>query len=590
MRVGLQRVLRSCAWVLCLGLGLASHAQAPVATDTPATGALAPEIGAPAPRAVPSLWQSVAPHLTRGAASAPALVGARPAPQVPALEPASPASADPAPHLPEAPAISLNFQQIELRALLQVFAEFTGLNFVINDKLSHTVSIRLEALPWPQALEAVLQTQGLVARQQGRVVWVVPEDEWWQREKKRLQAQAALEDMGAVHTRSWRLQYARAVDMAQRLMGLLHNTSAGSAGRWLSPRGAVLAEPRTNQLFVSDVPARLREVQALLAQMDVPVRQVMIEARIVEADTQFGQSLGVRWGVGASRTITVDGQSTRVGQLGAGSVTDGPGAKPGAQLAFAATQAGQALVVPASVAVSLFNASAERFLNLELSALEAEGRGQVVSRPRVITADQTKALIEQGTELPYQTATTTGATTVSSLNFRKANLKLEVTPQITPEGEVVLEVDVNRDSVGQLTPAGYAINTKHVKTQVRVPDGGTVVLGGIYEDSDKHDGAGLPRLARWPLLGWLFGHRQQVQRRTELLVFLTPRVLADASVAEPTGLTGLPGATRDAQAAPHASHAPPVAPAAFPAAFPAVAPAASSAASPAASPAGPTPR
>ena len=349
--------------------------------------------------------------------------------QAQAPQPQAPqATSGPLLHPPDAPTISLDFQQIELRALLQVFAEFTGLNFVCNDKLSHTLSLRLHALPWPQALEAALRAQGLVARQQGRVVWVMPEDEWWQREKKRLEAQAALEDLGLVHTQSWRLQYARAVDMAQRLMGFLPGAGAGSAGRWLSPRGIVLAEPRTNQLFVADVPARLREVQALVAQLDVPVRQVMIEARIVEADTQFGQSLGVRWGLGVSRAITVDGQSTRIAQLGATSQADGPGAKPGLQLAFPAGQAGQALVAPASVAVSLFNASAERFLNLELSALEADGRGQVVSRPRVITADQTKALIEQGTELPYQTATTTGATTVSSLSFRKANLKLEVTP------------------------------------------------------------------------------------------------------------------------------------------------------------------
>jgi type IV pilus assembly protein PilQ len=200
-------------------------------------------------------------------------------------------------------------------------------------------------------------------------------------------------------------------------------------------------------------------------------------------------------------------------------------------LAFPAGSAGQTLVSPASMAVSLFNAAADRFISLELSALEADGRGKVVSRPRVITADQTKALIEQGTELPYQTATATGASTMTSISFRKANLKLEVTPQITPEGAVVLEVDVNRDSVGQLTTAGYAINTKHVKTQVRVQDGGTVVLGGIFEDSDKNDEAKVPALGDVPLLGWLFRNRQQLRRRSELLVFLTPRVLAEDALA-----------------------------------------------------------
>ena len=179
---------------------------------------------------------------------------------------------------------------------------------------------------------------------------------------------------------------------------------------------------------------------------------------------------------------------------------------------------------PANFAVSLFNAAADRFINVEISALEADGRGKVVSRPRVVTADQTKALIEQGTELPYQTASASGAT---SITFRKANLKLEVTPQITPDGAVVLDVDVNRDSVGQITPAGYAINTKHVKTQVRVEDGGTVVLGGIYEETDRNNESKVPGLGDVPGLGWLFKNRDQAQRKSELLIFLTPRVMDD---------------------------------------------------------------
>ena len=297
-----------------------------------------------------------------------------------------------------------------------------------------------------------------------------------------------------------------------------------------------MAEPRTNQLFISDVSARLAELQQIVARLDVPVRQVLIEARIVEADDQFGESLGVRLGVGASRSVMLNGQATSVGQLGATNATTGAGVVTGNQIPFAAGLAGQALVAPASVAVSLFNAAADRFINLELSALEADGRGKVVSRPRVITADQTKALIEQGTELPYQTAMASGGSTLTQITFRKANLKLEVTPQITPEGAVVLDVDVNRDSVGQLTTAGYAINTKHVKTQVRVQDGGTVVLGGIFEDADKNDEARVPTLGDVPVLGWLFRNRQQLRRRSELLVFLTPRVVAEnVSPAELVG-------------------------------------------------------
>jgi type IV pilus assembly protein PilQ len=192
-----------------------------------------------------------------------------------------------------------------------------------------------------------------------------------------------------------------------------------------------------------------------------------------------------------------------------------------------ARSAGQTLSAPASVAMSLFNAAANQFLNLEISALEADGKGKIVSSPRVVTADQTKALIEQGTELPYQMATASGATAVS---FRKANLKLEVTPQITPEGGVILDVDVSKDSVGALTPAGYAINTKHVKTQVLVENGGTVVIGGIYEQSDKDDEARVPALWALPVLGWLFKNQERVSRKTELLVFITPRVIADGAL------------------------------------------------------------
>ena len=432
--------------------------------------------------------------------------------------------------------ISLNFQNTEVRALMQVFADFTGLNFVTTDSVTGQVSVRLQQVPWPQALQVVLQAKGLVARQDGRVVWIAPAEEWLQREKKAQDAQAALEGVSPLQMVSVRLQYARASEVAQRLQGATTAGAAPGGGRWLSARGSVMAEPRTNQLFLNDVTARLAELQQIIARLDVPVRQVLIEARIVEADDQFGESLGVRWGMGASRTVMVNGQATSVGQLGATNAAGGAGAVGGNQIAFPAGAAGQTLVAPASVALSLFNAAADRFINLELSALEADGRGKVVSRPRVITADQTKALIEQGTELPYQTALTSGGSTLTQITFRKANRKLEVTPQITPEGAVVLDVDVNRDSVGQLTAAGYAINTKHVKTQVRVQDGGTVVLGGIFEDTDKHDEAKVPTLGDVPVLGWLFRNRQQLRRRSELLVFLTPRVLADnVSAAELTG-------------------------------------------------------
>jgi type IV pilus assembly protein PilQ len=418
--------------------------------------------------------------------------------------------------------ISLNFQNIDIRTLLQVFADFTGLNLVATDSVSGAVTVRLNELPWPQALQIVLQAKGLASRQEGRVLWVAPQEEWALREKKQLETQAALEAVSPLQMLTMRLQYARAAEVAQRLQG------GASGSRWLSSRGSVMAEPRTNQLFIVDLPARLSDVQKLLAQLDVPVRQVLIEARIVEADDQFGQSLGVRLGTGMQVPLRLNNRANTLA-LGAVNATTA-GVLTGNQVNLPAGSAGQTLNTPANFAVSLFNAAADRFINVEISALEADGRGKVVSRPRVVTADQTKALIEQGTELPYQTASASGAT---SITFRKANLKLEVTPQITPDGSVVLEVDVNRDSVGQITPAGYAINTKHVKTQVRVEDGGTVVLGGIYEETDRNNEAKVPGLGDVPGLGWLFKNRDQAQRKSELLIFLTPRVMADGPAVVP---------------------------------------------------------
>ena len=418
--------------------------------------------------------------------------------------------------------ISLNFQSIDIKALLQVFSDFSGLNFVPTDSVTGPVSVRLTDVPWQQALDIVLQSKGWVSRQEGRVVWIAPSGEWAIREKKQLDAQAALEAVSPMQMLSVRLQYARATEVAQRLQG---GAPGNSGGRWLSARGSVLAEPRTNQIFISDLPARLQVLQKMLAQLDVPVRQILIEARIVEADDQFGQSLGVRLGSGLAIPLKVQGRSNTLA-LGASNPAAAAGTVSGNQVNLPAGNAGQTVSAPATFAVSLFNAAADRFINVEISALEAAGLGKVVSRPRVVTADQTKALIEQGTELPYLTAAGNGVTAIS---FRKANLKLEVTPQITPDGSVVLDVDVNRDSVGQITAAGYAINTKHVKTQVRVEDGGTVVLGGIYEEISRNEDAKVPGLGEVPGLGWLFKKRDQTQRKSELLIFLTPRVVADGT-------------------------------------------------------------
>ena len=412
-------------------------------------------------------------------------------------------------------AVTLDLDATDVRAVLKMLADEAGLNLVLSEQVQGQVSLQLQAVPWEQGLELVLGLNKLMHRRMGNVLWVMSRQEWLDQQKQHVEAGLVLTQAQPLQLLPRRLLYARASDVAKQLQG--------AGGKWLSARGTVMAEPRTNQLFVSDVPDRVQAMEHIINALDVPVRQVVIEARILEADSRFGESLGVKLGAGLSVPLSVGGKTGR-GQLGGALLPEGAGVSTLPQSSFPATGAGQAVYAPASVAVSLFNAAADRFINLEISALESQGKGQVISRPRVVTADQTPALIEQGTEIPYQTSS---GNTGTSTTFRKANLKLEVTPQITPEGDVIMDVDVNRDSVGQLTQSGYTINTKHVKTQVRVENGGTVVLGGIYEKTQNQDQTGVPGLSQVPVLGWLFKGREQVDRHTELLVFLTPKVVAE---------------------------------------------------------------
>jgi type IV pilus assembly protein PilQ len=320
----------------------------------------------------------------------------------------------------------------------------------------------------------------------------------------------------------------------------------------LSKRGSVVVDPRTNQLFVQDTASRLEEVRRLLQRIDVAVPQVLIEARIVEADDRFSRSLGVRLGgstgfpreivgsnafgslngVGGTTTLTSPGGSTvTIGQgAGGGGSQNGVGA-PGISTNASFVNLPGANVngfSPAGVALTLFNSSLSRLLALELTALEVEGRGKIVSSPRLVTADKVKASIEQGTEIPYQQATSSGAT---SIQFRKATLKLEVTPQITPEGAIFLDVRVNKDSRGQDTASGPAIDTKNVQTQVLVENGGTVVLGGIYEQTERDTVTKVPVLGDVPYVGALFRNRFRVNDRTELMIFITPRVVSNQVAA-----------------------------------------------------------
>lgn len=441
--------------------------------------------------------------------------------------------------------LSLNFQNIEVRSLLQVIADFTNFNVVTSDSVTGNVTLRLRDVPWDQALEIILQAKGLGYRKAGNVLWIAPKDEIAAKEKLELEAKAQIAQLEPLRTQSFQLNYAKATDVVRSLVG--SGGGAGSPGapggggggmRILTPRGSVIAEPRTNQLFITDIASKLEEVQQLISKIDIPVRQVMIEARIVEADDSFGRQLGVKlgatdlrgvrggtpgWSLGGNNRIGIGGTYLGIGEQTLQAAVTGGSYIPNSYFVNLPAQSIDGSN-PATLALSLFSSTANRFLNLEISALEADGKGRVVSSPRVITADQVTALIEQGTELPYQNATSSGAT---SVEFRKASLKLEVKPQITPEGGIILDVDVNKDTPGILTPGGYAIDTKHVKTQVLVENGGTVVIGGIFTMSEREDVSKVPLLGDIPVLGHLFKQRGTSREKTELLVFLTPRIVSE---------------------------------------------------------------
>ena len=409
--------------------------------------------------------------------------------------------------------LSLNFQNIEIRSLLQVIADFTNFNIVTSDSVTGAVTLRLKDVPWDQALDIILQARGLGMRKSGNVLLIAPKDEFAAKDKVELESKNAIQNLEPVRTQDFRLNYAKASDIAAGLVG----TGTPGATKILSARGSVIFEARTNQLFVTDIPSKLEQIQALILKLDIPVKQVLIEARIVEAADSFGKSLGVRLGgrpVPAARNVEIG--SSYIGSAG--------GTTSGDFLNLPAV--GQNGFPAATLAISLFNSSLTRLLNLEISAAESDGRGKIVSSPRIVTADQVKAIIEQGTELPYQQATSSGATSIA---FRKANLKLEVTPQITPEGNIILNVEVNKDSVGRSTANGFAIDTKRVQTQVLVENGGTVVLGGIYEQADRDDETKVPVLGDIPVLGSLFKQKTRTATKSELLVFITPKVLTNGA-------------------------------------------------------------
>jgi type IV pilus assembly protein PilQ len=426
--------------------------------------------------------------------------------------------------------LSLNFQNVEVRSVLNVIADFTDLNIITSDAVGGSLTLRLKDVPWDQALQIILDTRGLDMRKNGNVVWIAPRDELATKEKLMLESQQAIGELEAVRTESFQLNYQKAVDVQTLL------TSANQ--KVLSKRGSAVVDARTNTVFVQDVPTRLEEVRKLITQIDVPVRQVMIEARIVEASDTFSKNLGAKLGyntakpggerlLGPSARYNVGGTLASTGQLtssagGTQLVTGSPDITQVQNVSLPATGVGG--FNPGVISTILFNKNFTQFITMELTALEADGKGKIISSPRVLTGDKVEALIEQGTELPYQSATSSGATSVS---FRKANLSLKVKPQITPDGNIIMTLDINKDSVGQVTAAGFAIDTKHVKTEVLVENGGTVVIGGIFSQDERTSITKVPLFGDIPVLGNLFKNNSKQDNKTELLVFITPRIVDD---------------------------------------------------------------
>ena len=410
----------------------------------------------------------------------------------------TPAQGKPAAPVYTGEPMSMHFQNIEMRTALQLVSEFSGVNIIMSDSVTGNLSMRLKDVPWDQVLHTMLQTRGLGQQQVGNVIWVAPLAELASREKGALETKHAIQVVEPLQTRAFSLNYAKASDMLAPLLNPSSVQSGAAPPRLLTHRGSAMADARTNQLFVTDIADRLEQVARLIERVDVPQRQVLIEARIVEALDNFASTLGVRL-AGQSEGFNLNFPAARA---------------LGADAAYAG--------------FTFFNPSHSKRLGMELSALEADGMGRVVASPRLVTANQSKAIIEQGTELPYQLSGPNGSTSIA---FRKANLRLEVTPHITPDGSITMYLEVHKDSVGQSTPAGFAIDTKHVSTQVRVEDGGTVMIGGIYETNDNTNRAGVPGVRDNEWLGWLFGNRANRRSKQELLIFLSPKMLEQRAFA-----------------------------------------------------------
>ena len=454
--------------------------------------------------------------------------------------------------------LSLNFQNVEVRAVLQVIADFTGLNIITSDTVQGSLTLRLKDIPWDQALEIILQTKGLDMRKNGNVVLIAPREELALKEKQQLENALQIGELEPLVSESFQLNYIKAQDLLNLIStnrqqavgaGAGQTPTTGGQGSIISRRGVAVVDPRSNILFIQDTAARLEDIRRMIRQIDTPIRQVLIEARIVIASDKFSQQLGIRFGqqtgftlgnkyaAGSSGSLSttpvvrLDGdkliRETRTQtpfELASGLASAGYSDSPQLNVNLpVANAAGQ-------LALTLINLGSGNLINLELSALEADARGKVVSSPRVVTGDNQKAAIEQGTEIPYVTPGTANAP--ATVSFKKAVLRLDVTPQITADGRIIMVVEVRKDSVGQFVQLGGgfqvpSIDTKNVVTQISVNNGDTAVIGGIYEETIRNDVTQVPWLGNLPILGYLFKQTGQTSDKVELLIFLTPRIVRD---------------------------------------------------------------
>ncbi|MDH5246669.1 MAG: type IV pilus secretin PilQ [Betaproteobacteria bacterium] len=455
--------------------------------------------------------------------------------------------------------LSLNFQNVEVRAVLQVIADFTGLNIITSDSVTGSLTLRLKDIPWDQALDIIMQTKGLDMRKNGNVVLIAPREELALKEKQQLEAQKDISELEPLVSESFQLNYIKADDLLRLITtnrqqqfgaGAGQTATTGGQGSFISKRGVAMVDPRSNILFVQDIPSNLEEIRKIIRQIDTAIRQVVIEARIVIASDKFGRQLGVRFG--AQTGFRINNRYT-VGQGGSLStqpvVTGGVGTttrdtrtQTPYELASGIASAGYSdspqlnvnlpVLNPAgSLALTLINLGSGNLINLELSALESDNRGKVVSSPRVVTGDNQKAHIEQGTEIPYVTPGT--ANNPATVSFKKAVLRLDVTPQITPDNRIIMTVEIRKDSVGQLVPTGNggfipSIDTRNVLTQISVNNGDTAVIGGIYEEAITNSVEKVPFLGDLPFLGYLFKTTGRTSDKQELLIFLTPRVVKES--------------------------------------------------------------